>query len=517
MSHICLLVNPKIARVTKILRLYINRFFCFDTKPEFKFCYYFSLCFSINQQPMQKALQQIELLNKQLQSLLPMKAEDKERLDKKIRLEFNYNSNHIEGNTLTYSETELLLIFDQTKAGHDMRELEEMKAHDLAYHFIREWAEDKTRQLTEADIRSLNEIILVRPFWKDAITPDGQNTRRLIKVGVYKEQPNSVKLTNGEMFHYTSPSETPIRMGELIQWYRDEEEKRELHPVVLAAFFHYKFVLIHPFDDGNGRISRLLMNYILLRNEWQPVVIKSDPVQKNEYLQALRLADVGDLEAFAEYIIKQEEWSLGISIKAANSESVNEPGDLDKKIALLKRQQEANKENQIKLQLSKEVVIDIYNVWLKELFIRLIEEARKFNSLYLENAHYINSSIIGKITIDDSAPSEILYSFLQEIEKSRKKLENEFTALLCVEYGSYKIGKPNATFGCNYKVTVVFSRTGYTIHTDNLSDELPRTQEKYTERFLHQPITSSEIDIIVANFGDLLYKHIEYFLNKSGL
>src|ERR1700753_3671010 len=184
-----------------------------------------------------------------LNNLRPLKTEDQNRLDKKFRLEFNYNSNHIEGNTLTYGETELLLLFDDTIGNHNMREYEETKAHDVAYHMVEELAKDNERPLTEQIIKNLNEIILVRPYWKEAITPDGQNTRRQISVGNYKEYPTSVRLQNGEIFEYASPAETPIQMQGLIEWYRDE--KNSLHPATLATMLHYKFVRIHPFDDGN--------------------------------------------------------------------------------------------------------------------------------------------------------------------------------------------------------------------------------------------------------------------------
>jgi Fic family protein len=113
-------------------------------------------------------------------------------------------------------------------------------------------------------------------------------------VGDYKEYPNSVRLENGEIFHYASPIDTPIKMQELIDWYRSEEGS--IHPVTLAAMLHYKFVSIHPFDDGNGRISRLLVNYVLIRNGLPPVVIKSS--DKANYLRALHLADVGDVDLF---------------------------------------------------------------------------------------------------------------------------------------------------------------------------------------------------------------------------
>ena len=76
-------------------------------------------------------LEKIDSLRQQLGKLSPLKREDEERLWKKFRLEWNYNSNHIEGNTLTYGQTELLLIFEKTTGDHDMREYEEIKAHDV--------------------------------------------------------------------------------------------------------------------------------------------------------------------------------------------------------------------------------------------------------------------------------------------------------------------------------------------------------------------------------------------------
>ena len=276
----------------------------------------------------------IDQLSDTYNSLLPMSPENQRRWDKKVRLEFNYNSNHIEGNTLTYGETELLLLFDETHGSRPMREYEEMKAHDVAFQKIKEWATDTETPLTEQDIKNLNQIILVQPFWKDAITPDGQPTRRQITVGNYKTQPNSVRLPNGELFEYTAPQEVPIKMQKLIEWYRDEQTA--LHPVTLAAIFHYKFVCIHPFDDGNGRVSRLLMNYVLLAHKLPPVVIKSS--DKQNYLHALHLADTGQYEAFIRYIAEQVVSSLEMAIKAAKGESIEEPDDLDKEIALLTRQ-----------------------------------------------------------------------------------------------------------------------------------------------------------------------------------
>lgn len=285
---------------------------------------------------MQQSINKINQLLNELKVLPAISKENQQRLDKKFRLEFNYNSNHIEGNTLTYGETAMLLFFDKTEGIHELREFEEMKAHDVAYKVIQDWAKDAEHPLTEAYIKQLNQLILVRPFWKEAITEDGQPTRRLIKVGEYKEYPNSVRLQNGEIFEYASPIDTPIKMGELIQWFNAENEKKELHPVALAALLHYKFVLIHPFDDGNGRISRLLMNYVLLKNNLPPVIIKTH--DKRSYLNALNQADTGNIDAFINYIAEQVIWSIEIQIKATKGESIEEVGDVEKEIQLLQKQ-----------------------------------------------------------------------------------------------------------------------------------------------------------------------------------
>lgn len=317
----------------------------------------------------------IDQLSATYNSLLPMSPENQRRWDKKVRLEFNYNSNHIEGNTLTYGETELLLLFDETHGSRPMRDYEEMKAHDVAFQKIKEWATDTETPLTEQDIKNLNQIILIQPFWKDAITPNGQPTRRQITVGNYKTQPNSVRLPNGELFEYTAPQEVPIKMQELMEWYRDKQVT--LHPINLAAMFHYKFVRIHPFDDGNGRVSRLLMNYVLLAHKLPPVVIKSS--DKQNYLHALHLADIGQYEAFIRYIAEQVVSSLEMAIKAAKGESIEEPDDLDKEIALVARQQQHQETYKTPQQ-----VLNVFH-WTQQKLIAPCEAVlQKFDKLFQE-------------------------------------------------------------------------------------------------------------------------------------
>jgi len=468
---------------------------------------------------MKNHISKIEELAIKLNGMKPIKQEWQSKLDKKFRLEFNYNSNHMEGNTLTYGETELLLIFDQTQGNHTLREFEEMKAHDVALQLVKEWAEEKERPLSEANIKNLNKVILVKPFWKEAITPDGQKTRRQIKVGEYKEFPNSVQLSNGEIFEYASVTDTPILMGELMTWYKTEEQKKEMYPIELAAMLHYKLVRIHPFDDGNGRIARLLMNYVLLKNDLPPIVIKS--ADKRNYLAALNRADVGDLNAFVRYISEQLIWSLDISIKASKGESIEEPGDLDKRLALLEMELEAVDPNEeVKYRFSKEVFINIFHGWLGDLIKIAVPEIQKFNKFFTGTTHNLNlANNLANIQFINETPAEI-------IEKLEKKLienynnhfrEYESSTTIDTQYGTLIKGGLK-TFGCNYGIEIKFDTIKYEVLVDEFSEASnQRKQTKLFERLLHKPLTEPELNKVVKQLTDAIYEHIDYNTKKNGL
>jgi Fic family protein len=276
-------------------------------------------------------------LNSQLaewQSLQPLKREDNDRLWRKLRLDWNYHSNHIEGNTLTYGETEILLIHGQATGDHGLRDYMEMQAHDVAIDHMKALVAAE-RPLTEGDIRDFNRILIKESFWKDAITPEGQASRIEILPGEYKKQPNNVRTASGEIFRFADPADVPIRMGELVAWLRDALVKKELHPIEIASKLHHDFVLIHPFGAGNGRTARILVNYVLMRSGYLPLVVPTQ--QKDRYLAALRRADSGDLQALTDYLAGSLKTSMDRGIAAAKGESIEEPDDFDKEVELFKR------------------------------------------------------------------------------------------------------------------------------------------------------------------------------------
>jgi Fic family protein len=201
-------------------------------------------------------------------------------------IDFNYNSNHLEGNTLTYGQTKLLLLFERIEGKGLMRDFEEMKAHNVGLEMMKREALDKKRPMSEVFIRKLNRIILAGDFYK--LSPNGEYKYK-IHTGIYKTRPNSVITPSGEIFDYASPEETPSMMGDLVKWYNKHEKNKTLPVIELAALFHYRYIRIHPFEDGNGRIARLLTNYILLRHGYPMFVIPTE--DRKNYLDALSECD----------------------------------------------------------------------------------------------------------------------------------------------------------------------------------------------------------------------------------
>ena len=260
----------------------------------------------------------IEELFCQWKSLTPLKKEYEEKFNKKIRLEWNYHSNRIEGNTLTYGQTELLLIFGRYDGGHLERNYIEMKAHDVAIKQVKELAKNKKRKLTENDIRDLNQIVLKEPFWREAETPDGKPTRKEIIPGRYKVQPNSVRTATGETFKFAEPFEVPAKMAELMKWFNQHMSVPIPSMASFLAELHHRFIIIHPFDDGNGRVVRLWINYTLLRLGYPPLIIKSE--DKENYFIALNKADTGDIDSLAAYLGEVLISWIETAIKASRGE-----------------------------------------------------------------------------------------------------------------------------------------------------------------------------------------------------
>ena len=283
---------------------------------------------------MINALEAIDRLKEEIDALRPLPPTVLAQVEQKLRLESNYNSNAIEGNSLTLGETRNLILHGLTARGKPMRDHLDIEGHDSAVKAI-ESAINDDHELNEVFIRNLHRILLKEPYETDAATPDGRLVGRTISIGDYKTVPNNVKTSTGETIFFTPPEQVKPSMSDLIDWYRSKEHEGE-HPIIIAATFHYRFVRIHPFDDGNGRMARLLLNMILIKHGYTVATIRQE--NRGEYLNELEKADkTQDLAAFIAYIANCCEYSLNLHLKAARGKAIEDVEDIDKEIALFKR------------------------------------------------------------------------------------------------------------------------------------------------------------------------------------
>lgn len=315
-------------------------------------------------------MKKIQELYNEWKSVQPLSAEVQSKIDRKFMLEFNYNSNHIEGNTLTYGQTELLLMFGKVDSDAKMHDLEEMKAHNVGLKMMQEEANASDRPLTEYFIRELHRTLLREDYTVRKELPDGNTTTYTVHAGQYKTRPNSVITATGERFEYASPEETPALMSDLVEWYNNVVEEGSLSALELASLFHYRYIRIHPFEDGNGRIARLLVNFILLRAGYPMIVVRSS--DKDKYLSALNNSDlkvglvpsegahasIEQIQPFVEYMKGCLERALNIRIRATKGESIEEEDDWKKQMSLIKAK--LNNAPRYSDELAKQALIDSF-------------------------------------------------------------------------------------------------------------------------------------------------------------
>ena len=321
-------------------------------------------------------LDKVDRLKAELDALRPLSPEQEGRVMQKFRLDWNYHSNAIEGNSLTYGETIAFLMEGLTAKGKPFKDHLDIKGHNEAIDVLIDLVKNH-QHLSEKIIRELHEMILVEPYTTPAKTSGGQQVEKKVTLGAYKSMPNHVQTPTGEIHYYATPEETPAKMSDLMAWLRDQQENEDLHPLAVAAIFHYRFVAIHPFDDGNGRMSRLLMNLLLMQYEYPPVVIKQQ--ERQAYYYALRQADAGEMEAFVEFIGENLVHSLEIYLRGAKGESIEEVDDLDKEIALLKL---SLREGEEAMPKNKEVVEELIASSFLPLYQGIQTQCRKLDDLF---------------------------------------------------------------------------------------------------------------------------------------
>lgn len=227
-----------------------------------------------------------------LKSLRPISPTALQKLKEQFQIEMTYNSNGIEGNTLTLNETYWVFQEGITVRGKSLKEHLEVKDHKRALEKLYSLIETPTDiNFTENLIREIHQAVV--ELSEEMDDEDYRQTDVFISGSDHKP---------------CDPGDISKELKKLVKWVRDE--KHRLHPIEFVALFHHRFVHIHPFLDGNGRAARLLMNIFLMKDGFPLVIILKNDRQK--YYRALRAADKGRPKALIQFIAQAALRSLNI-------------------------------------------------------------------------------------------------------------------------------------------------------------------------------------------------------------
>ncbi len=214
-----------------------------------------------------KLLQKAEEFRDKIIALRPFPEETLKSLREYYRIGLTYSSNALEGNSLTESETKVVIEDGLTIEGKPLRDIYEAVGHAHAYDYIHTLSASKP--LEEADILELHRL-----FYEKI---DGE------KAGHYRTVPVFI---SGSKYAVSPPAKIEDNIRKFIKWFNDNEHK--IPTPEFAALAHQKFVFIHPFIDGNGRVARLILNLALIRGEYTIALIPA--ILRHEYVQSLEIS-----------------------------------------------------------------------------------------------------------------------------------------------------------------------------------------------------------------------------------
>ncbi len=281
---------------------------------------------------LKEIIQKADALKMELDQLRPIREDHLNRLNQKLKIEWNYHSNSMEGNTLSMSETRSFILWGITAKGKPFRDYLEMKGHHEALNKLFSIVQ-KDINITENLIKEFHKMVLVKPF---------ADSDAEVNPGEWKTIPNYLYSPVGERIDFMPPEDVPQKMNDLINWLNNhisppkrKKKKYDLHPLLIAAGFHVQFLRIHPFGDGNGRMARIMTNLILMLCGYTPAIIKLD--DRLAYYTSINISSLDEPETLAGFLGKATIATLELAIQAAKGESIEDEVDME---AELKRLEE---------------------------------------------------------------------------------------------------------------------------------------------------------------------------------
>jgi Fic family protein len=431
-------------------------------------------------------LSAVSSLQEQIEATGKLSDDVLRKIEYKFRLECNYNSNKIEGGTLTKPETRSVMVGNITVEGKPLKDIREMKGHDEVMQDILRIGKGEKR-ITEKRIKDIHKKIIIPE------TPEQET-----EIGTWKQIGNNILNYRLEKFEFTPPEDVPSAIHDLLNWLNagldklHSKQKDAPNPLLLAFEFHTKYLTIHPFTDGNGRTARVLTNLVLVSLGYPPFWV-TEGGEKDAYNRYL--ADVqaygGSPDLLYEFLTGLVERSLLLTMDAIEGREIEDVDDWAKKLRLLKSSLPS--EDALKVARDEVVTNYVYHDSIKVAIAGLLEELSSFDELFLSKNMVISSAatqikltnsedLLNKIPAFNNQPTEEL-TFIYDLHGYKKEEGNPFSI----------------TCRVRWKLDTYF----YFCSIDNSPAQniLPKRYDQF--------YTPDDIKIIVKHCGEALYQQLE--------
>lgn len=326
-------------------------------------------------------LNQIDALQASIQEIGPIPTELLNKINYKLRLEWNYTSNSMEGNSLTKRETRTIMVGVIDVNDKPIKDVLEIRNHDKVVSTIMQIGKGELN-VSESRIKEIHKGIMYE-----------EDAEKQKYIGQWKNTDNYMINFQGERYDFVPHSEVQERMHDLINWLNSEKEKIDqrkknaIHPVLMAFKFHLDYLAIHPFYDGNGRTARILSNLILISYGFPPLYIKENEKEKYyTYLTDIQSYG-GNNDLFYEFMADLLLRSIQLFSDALKGKEIEEDDDIDKEIILFKRSLDKSQER--KKTRNDVNISNIIKASGLPLFQKFINKLSQFDELFDDRKYRI--------------------------------------------------------------------------------------------------------------------------------
>ena len=446
--------------------------------------------------------QQVDSLKAKIESFGELKAELKKKINYKFRLDWNYYSNSMEGNTLTMDETRSVMVGNITVEGKPLKDIMEIKGHDEIISDILKIGIGEMR-LSEARIKEIHKGIMHE-----------EDVQKRAQIGVWKKEPNYLYNYKGERFDFAAPAEVPELMHNLLNKTNAAidairaNKKDAPHPLDVAIQFHLDYIIIHPFYDGNGRTARILTNLLLISFGYPPFWVKNNETSiYNQYLGDIQ-GYGGDPNLFFEYCADMVLRSERLVMDAIEGKEINETGDLSKKLQMLKARLGQDPSARAEIKFSENAVKQVFQDSIEPLGQAWEHLLKDFDTLFQSRTILISASGIGGYSYSKSALNIEEGLDLFFLKHNNPVIGTWNLKEIKMQCSCKNLKSINQLIGINGGViTINFYENLYEINY--LEGETVSIQKLYD-----QDLNENEIALITESLGNRLYENIEQVLTQ---